>query len=274
MAITNRFTIRLTGDEADESLRLNDLITQLDAVKRALNELDKRVTGKSNTTLYYRVVGLSMRSPAEVVIEAVSKAKTKAGTPAKSKHGSVVVKRLQHDIEQVGRGKRPAHADIELLETYKDLSPRDTHVTRFEIETGRVKVEVPQSIAAKVDTILGPDQVEFGSLVGSLEVIDIHNKRNNFRIFPAVGRSSIKCHFPTALLPDALAGINHFVRISGELHFKSSEKFPHYMAVTKIELLPDRPADVSLKSIRGMAKNAFGSLSSTDYVNKVRDGDW
>jgi hypothetical protein len=270
MALTNRLKITLKGDEANDSLRLNDLIARLDSIKRVLNELDKRVSGQSTPTLYYRIVGLSMKSPAMIEIEAVSRART---SPAKSKHGSAVIKRLQHDIEQVKRGKRPANSDIELLESYKGLSPSSSHVTQFELQTGSHKTDVPASLEAKVDLILGPDQVEYGTLVGSLEVIDIHAQRNTFRIYPAVGRTSVKCHFPNSLLADALGGIGHFVRISGELHYKSAEKYPHFMSVRRIERLPARPADVSLTAIRGMAKGAFGNAGSTAFVDKLRDGD-
>lgn len=270
---TNKFKITLKGDEADESLRLSDLIAQLDSIKKVLNELDKRVSGKKATSLYYRVVGLSMNSPATIEIEAVSKI---AGPKAVRKsHGSAVINRLKRDIKQVNSGKRPLDADIELLETYKSLSqPQKSHVTQFLFESNSVAVDVPRSFEAKVEAILGPDQIERGSLVGSLEVIDIHNQRNMFRVFPTVGPSSIRCKFPAGLLSKAVGGVGHFVKIYGDLHFKSSEKFPHFMTVTKIENIPEKPAGVSLSALRGMAKGAFGKLSSTDYVDKLRNGDW
>ena len=273
--ITNRFKITLKGDEADESLRLSDLIAQLDSIKKVLNELDKRVSGKPAASLYYRVVGLSMNSPAMIEIEAVLKATKASATVVKSRHASVVINRLKRDIKDVNKGKRPPDADIELLETYKSLShPQKSHITQFRFESNSTAVDVPRSFEEKVDAILGLDHKERGSLVGSLEVIDIHNQRNIFRVFPTLGPSSIRCKFPAALLSKAVDGIGHFVRISGDLHFKSSEKFPHFMTVTKIEKLPEKPSDVSLSALRGMAKGAFGNLAAADYVDKLRNGDW
>lgn len=273
--ITNRFKITLKGDEADESLRLSDLIAQLDSVKKVLNELDKRVSGKRAATLYYRVVGLSMNSPAMIEIEAVAKTAKSAVKSVKSRHASAVINRLKRDIKEVNKGKRPPDSDIELLETYKSLShPQKSHVTQFLFESNATTVDVPKSFESKVEAILGPDQIERGSLIGSLEVIDIHNQRNIFRVFPTVGPSSIRCKFPAGLLSKAIDGIGHFVKISGDLHFKSSEKFPHFMTVTKIDKLPEKPADVSLSAIRGMAKGAFGKLAAADFVDKQRNGDW
>lgn len=273
--ITNRFKITMKGDEADESLRLSDLIAQLDALKKVLNELDKRVSGKRAVSLYYRVVGLSMNSPATIEVEAVSNSASAGARRAKDKHGAAVIKRLKSDIKQVNRGRRPTDSDVELLETYKSLSPpQNSHVTQFTFESAAEAIDVSRSFEAKVEKILGPDQIENGSLVGSLEVINIHNQQNTFRIFPAVGPSSVRCRFAPALLSQAVDGIGHFVRITGELRYKSSEKFPHYMLVNKIEKLPEKPVNVSLSALRGMAKGSFGKISSADYVNKVRNGDW
>lgn len=272
---TNRFKITMKGDEADDSLRLGDLIAQLESVKKVLNELDKRVSGKKVPTLYYRVVGLSMNSPATVEILAVSKPAPLIKQSDKSKHGATVIKRFKSDVQQVNEGKRPVDADIELLETYKSLSqPQNSHVTAFTFQSGSGAVSVQRSFESKVEAILGPDQIESGAIIGSLEVIDIHNGRNTFRVFPTVGPSSIRCKFPASLLGKAVDGIGHFVQISGDLHFKSSEKFPHFVTVTKIDKLPEKNADVKLSALRGMAKNAFGKLSSTEYVDKVRNGDW
>ena len=76
------------------------------------------------------------------------------------------------------------------------------------------------------------------------------------------------------MLPDAIAGIKHFVRISGLLHFKKAEKFPHLIKVASIEVLPERSDAPSLSSLRGIAAGAYGGLSSTEHVDKVRSGDW
>lgn len=126
----------------------------------------------------------------------------------------------------------------------------------------------------KVDDILGPDQIEQGSIIGSLDVIDVHNQRNLFKVYPVVGPRIIKCRFPQGMLTDALNAIQRFVKIHGELHYKKSEKFPHLVKVSKIEILPDRSDKSSLSSLRGIAAGALRGKSSTEYVDMVRNGDW
>jgi hypothetical protein len=41
-----------------------------------------------------------------------------------------------------------------------------------------------------------------------------------------------------------------------------------------IEVLPEESDLPKLSALRGMAKDAFEGLSSTDFVEKVRNGDW
>ena len=48
-----RFKLTLKGDEADDNLRLGDLMDQWDAVKQGLNQIDKRVARRKSPGLYY-----------------------------------------------------------------------------------------------------------------------------------------------------------------------------------------------------------------------------
>jgi len=267
---SNKFKITLTGDDAGESLRLSDLIDQLNAVKSALNQVDVALSGTRTPTLYYRVTNITMNSPATFELEAVSRAPR-----APRAHSRRVVSKFNRDLKTVIGGKRPKEADLELLESYGALvEPMRKHVAQVSLQFDDQSLELPRNLDMKVDEILGPDQVEQGSVIGSLDVIDVHNKRNLFKIYPVVGPSSIKCRFPQEMLPNAVAGIQHFVRIHGELHFKKSEKFPHLIKVAKIEVLPEKSDSAGLSKLRGMAAGALGGMSSTEYVELVRNGGW
>lgn len=267
---SNKFRITLKGDEADDSLRLSDLIDQLNAVKAVLNQVDTGITGHRGPSLYYRVTNITMNSPATFELEAVPTARSTRV------HSRRVVSKFSRDLKTVISGKRPKEADLELLESYGALvQPMQKHVAQVSLQfEDKQAVDLPRNLAMKVEEILGPDQVEIGSIVGSLDVIDVHNQRNLFKVYPVVGPSSIKCKFPQGMLAEAIAGIQHFVRIHGELHFKKSEKFPHLVKVTRIEQLSERTGKAPLSSLRGMAEGALGGKSSTEYVDKVRNGDW
>lgn len=267
---SSKFKITLKGDEADDSLRLGDLIDQLNAVKQTLTQVDQAVSG-GKPSLYYRVTKISMNSPATFEFEAVSKVKGNA------LHGRRVVAKLNRDLQRVIAGKKPRDAGLELMESYGALVQpmQRSHVVGIALKFDNDPViDLPRNLAMKVDDILGPDQIEQGSVIGSLDVIDVHNQRNVFKIYPVVGPTSIKCQFQGQQFNDALSGINKFVRVSGSLHFKKTEKFPHLIKVVSIDVLDEKSDRPTLTSLRGMATGAYGGLSSTDYVEKVRNGDW
>ena len=266
---SSRFKITMKGDEADDSLRLGDLVDQLNALKQTLNQIDLALTGQKAPSLYYRIVNITMNSPATFEVEAVSKTRGPS-------HGRSVVSRLDRDLRKVIVGKRPKDAGLDLMECYRSLAlPMRKHVAQVSLQFDEAEpVEIPRNLDMKVEDILGPDQVEEGSVVGSLDMIDVHGQRNFFRVYPIVGPPSIKCQFPNGMLPDAVAGIKHFVRISGKLHYKKMEKFPHLIKVSSIDVLPERSDAPTLSGLRGIAVGAYGGLSSSEYVDKVRNGDW
>lgn len=266
--MSNKFKMIVKGDEADESIRLADLVDQLNALKQALNQVDASLGGGKASDLYYRVTKITMNSPATFEVEAVSRS-------GKVAQGRKVVSKLSRDIQSVMSGKRPKNSDLDLMESYKALvRPMQRHVMEVSFQFDKQHVQLPRNLDIKVDDILGPDQVERGSMVGSLDVLDIHNRRNMFKVYPVVGPKSIKCRFNREMLPQAIAGINHFVQITGLLHFKKAEKFPHLIKVDSIEILPEKSDARPLASLRGIAPEAYGGLVSTEYVEKVRNGEW
>jgi hypothetical protein len=267
--MSNKFKMIVKGAEADESIRLADLADQLNALKQALNQVDVSLgDGKASADLYYRVTKITMNSPATFEIEAVSRS-------GNNSQGRKVVSKLNRDIESVIKGKRPKDSGLELMESLKALvRPMQKNVLEVALQFQKKHVQLPRNLDIKVDDILGPDQSERGSIVGSLDLLDIHNGKNLFRVYPVVGPKSIKCSFSRDLLPKAIEGINHFVSVSGLFHFKKAEKFPHLIKVDGIEILPERGDYKPLSSLRGMAPDAFGGLISTEYIEKVRNGEW
>lgn len=267
---SSKFKITITGADADNSIRLGDLVDQLNAVKASLNQVDIAVTGERTPSLFYRITSISMNSPAVFEFEAVPIA-----NKSKPIHGRRVVSKFTRDLKTLIAGKRPKEADLDLMESYGALvRPMHSHLSQIQLQYDNVDMDLPRNLDTRIDSILGPDQTELGSVVGHLDAIDIHNKRNFFKVYPVVGPSSIKCSFREGMLREAVDGINHFVRISGELHFKKTEKFPHLIKVSKIDVLPKRTDNAILSGLRGIATGALGSVSSHEYVERVRNGDW
>ena len=173
---SSKFKITLKGDEADDSIRLGDLIEQLNVVKQALNQVDIAISRQKTPSLYYRITNITMNSPATFEVEAVSRSKP-------SGHARQVVSKFGRDLKTVMAGKHPKEAGLDLLESYAALvNPMRKHIAQVSFQFEGEAMELPRNLAMKVDDILGPDQVEQGSIIGSLDVIDIHNQKNQFKV--------------------------------------------------------------------------------------------
>jgi hypothetical protein len=145
-------------------------------------------------------------------------------------------------------------------------APLKRNLATRSISTNNESVEVSQNIEQRVEEILGPDQVDIGSVRGSLDLIDLHNNKNLFKIYPIIGAKSIKCHFPDQLLQKAVSGLNHFIKVYGEIHTKGNEQFPYFIQVYDIEVLPKSSDIPLLSSLRGFAKGAYSGKSSFDHI--------
>lgn len=265
---SNKFAITLKGDEADEMLRLRDFVDQLGAFKKVLNQIELFLFPDKPQDLYFVISKLTMNSPITVEFEAVSKNKN-------INYGPKIVEKLGNDLDHIVNGKRPPQSNLELLETYKILGePSKRHIAGLTLNFNDKKIEITSAFETIIDNLVGPDHIEIGSMLGDLEYINLHHKTNQFKIYPVVGPVSVKCHFKPSLLNDVLAAINRYVSVSGALHYKKGEKFPHFIEVESIENMPDQESLPSFSSLRGMAKGEYGGLSSEKYIERVRNEEW
>lgn len=61
-----RITITIKGSETDSGdVRLSEFLEQLDAIKEALRQTERVVSGNQEQRIYYRIVGLSHSSPSQ-----------------------------------------------------------------------------------------------------------------------------------------------------------------------------------------------------------------
>ena len=263
-----RITIQLKGDPSDdEHLRLSDFIAQLDAIRGALSRLEEQLASGERAT-YYRVVDLRHSSPATVVLEAVPFSMARDITP-------LVIGRFVDGLRRIRGGEIPSDFSYDVLESFKKLAaPLQKRVTQVSIASDGESVEITKSIEADIDRLVGPDEIQRGSISGTLELINIHASANHFRIYPVVGPKKLDCHFPSAMLQLAIQGINKYVRVDGELRYKRREKFPYKADVHSIEIFPDDEALPNIFDIRGIAPNATGEVSSEEFVSGLRRADW
>ncbi len=267
-----RITVQIKGDPSDnESLRLNDFLSQLDAIRSTLSHLEREIAEPDSSPIKYRIVGLSLHSPVTIAFEVVP------GTKGKDV-SALIADRFVDGIKNIKRGIIPEDYDSDLLESFKKIGPRiqknqRKFFSQVSIATDSDKVEVEQSLESEIDTIVGPDEIVQGSVSGTLELINIH-AQNTFRIYPIIGPPKVDCHFKSDQLYNAIAGINHYVNVTGALRYKRRDKFPYAINDAEVEVYPDEQELPSIFDLKGIAPDATGSLKSEDFVRKLRDESW
>jgi hypothetical protein len=268
----NRLIITIEGSSVDDGhVRLGDFLDELEAVKEALRQTERSMYNNRRPEVYYRIIDTSHSSPLRMVLEGVP---SEPAPQAKSR-AKAVVKTFTGSVGQLHRNRRPANLDVHALQAYKDLGVTlGRHVQRISIadERGTV-IPIDRAFQEKVAEVIGPDQTSMGSVSGKLEKLNVHNT-SRFEIFPTVGPRRVVCNFDPSDLQNVLRAVTRYVTVTGVVRYKQWSPFPHAVDMNQLdthELAEDLP---SLESIRGLAPDATGDLSSEDFVRRMRDEEW
>lgn len=251
MSRRRQISVTIEGSAEGGAPTLAEFLRQLEAVKVALKHTERVVTGSDEPDVYFKIVGLSMASPATVVLEETAiDIDGKRGRLPKVPISSRFVSTI-HQINQRGTVP-PLVKDLSALEAFKSVgaASRSGAVT---FASAARKVEIEPEFEVKLDKIIGPDQVIEGSVTGMLEAINLHNT-TSFAIYPAVGPTKVACTFPSALKPRVIAGIDHNVRVVGKLRYKHWAPFPHAITADEIEVFPAPDKLPTLQSLYGLTR--------------------
>jgi len=273
--MARRITIKIKGATSEnESLRIFDFISQLDAIRNALCRIEDEVLEPGTPHMQYKLVDLSHQSPATVVIEV-------APSPRGQDLSGVIADRFMERIKFIQTGKVPEEYDSIRLEAFRNIGPRQTKGSKnnlpkkwfseISISSDSYYVDIGNSLEEEIDKIVGPDETVQGSISGTLELINIHAHANTFRIYPIIGPKKVDCSFKDDQLSNAIAGINRYVNVAGAMRYKRRDKFPYAITNAAIEIYADENELPSIFDLRGMAPNATGNLSSEEFIGKIRD---
>lgn len=262
------------SSEDGGNVRLSEFLDQLEAIRAALRSLRPPTPGVRR---FYRIVGLSQSSPAQVVLEEVEEQVTdrkvtmtllglKTGAPA------ALVDRL-NDLQSAKLAPPDYIRSVSDLDPYVDIGePLRKHMKAVVLEFDRKRVELTKTYPGQVKEILGPDTRELGNVSGRLERVSVRG-RNKFDIYPAVGPKKVTCIFPERLLEKVASGLGKYVTVEGMLHFKRWDRLPYKVVVRDLPIVHEKRGAVSLLDIRGLQPGISGDLSSEDFIEKQRDED-
>ncbi len=259
-----QITIQLQGSARDNGdVRFGDFIKQLSAVKKALGETDRVLSQRE--TVYYRVVDLRHNSPAQIVLEAVKRNDVAMDNAAQ------VVEAFVSGLSQIAAGTAPVGFDYYALQSYKEMTDLiGNGLTDFTVRQNGTAVSVSSAFGKNIDIILGPDRYEMGSVTGLLQQINLHSRRNAFIIYPTIGQSRLRCIFPQSLRTQAVGAVDRYIKVFGQVKYKTHDKYPYEMLVRSIELYPPPEELPKLSDLWGIAPDALEGQSIEDFIRDVR----
>lgn len=274
--MSGRITIKIAGDRADKDRpRLQDLIEQLEALRKTLAFAERSVAADQRGPIYYRVVALSQKSPATLSVEPVALNVERDPT-------NIIIHRFSKRLSQIKTGRVPSDVSVEELEAYQELAPNpERHVREVKITVKAPAIlkdvasyTMTEDYNQRIANIIGPDEITWGTVTGRLEIVNLH-KANHFFLYPEIGPERVTCEFDRTIREDVRQALDHYVHVYGKLHYKRRAQFTHRMTgVYNIEILDsDDEALPKLSALRGIAPDATDGIDTRDFVDSL-DEEW
>ena len=166
----------------------------------------------------------------------------------------------------------PDFYDTQMLEIIKKIgNKRNKYFSDITIVNYDYSAVVSPALEKYTDKLIGEDRKMYGSIVGMLEQMNIHNNINKFFIYPSVGANRIECNFPMNLKIKAISAMARFVKVKGKLKYRSRDSFPYQIYVDEIEIYPHEEDLPTLKDLRGTAPDMTGDKSTLDFIRSIRE---
>ena len=245
----------------DGKLSFDDLLRSVEGVRKLIRDVDHVVT-RRNTRRQWHVTGFHSSSP------------TISITPVPDQTGSgrrsveALVTGIQW-INEPGQETPPEFFSERELEDIRALRQRRLlSVSRIEFSSnGTAANIVPSRVSEQVDRILGAGHVEYGSLEGTLEAINVHNTRT-VTIWESLSRLAVRCWFPEEYEEAVSRLLRRRVRISGLVRYFADGR---PQKITEIGSIEDLSPDPSLvRATFGSIPDLTGGLGSERYLRVMR----
>jgi hypothetical protein len=263
-----KLTLVIESADDSEHVSLDDFVAQLDALRTALERTDASLNG-GQQTIEWEVVGLSHSSPATIELRARPTRRPRITKVPPSD----VIRAFNSNVELLnGRLPPAANLDYSAVNSYRALGASvGAGRIRATVTTPFGMLHLKPEIETTAAMVLEEDVVTQSSYKGVLEFINIHGRKNEFRIYPSAGPSFVACAFDVSKLEEAKGAVGNNIRVYGKLIYKARSPFPYRIEVERIQVLQADSDLPGLLSLRGIAPLATGDVSSEEFVRRLRD---
>lgn len=257
-----QLTIDLVGYDSEDSVMLKDFLKQLDAIRDSLRRLEELLTDEPASRIAYKIVGLKMNSPAQIILQA----------EANNDLAVFVIDKFTETLNDVLRGES-SDIPFQILDSIKKISPRSSSIAEVKISTeDGGSVELDKNLYMQVNKLTGKKISSFGSVRGKLDLVSVRRNKE-FRIYPEIGPKWVTCLFEDRLFERVKTGIGKFVEVYGEITYIGQENLqPYTVDVENFEVLEFDVHAPSWLNIHGL-ENLLGDLTSEQLVSRGRN-EW
>lgn len=133
---------------------------------------------------------------------------------------------------------------------------------------GQPPARVTPQLAANARDALKIATEAKGSVIGMLEVINVHGGRV-FSVYDIVRRRPVRCHFPDEMMAEVKDALTRRVLVEGVLRRNRLGDLVRVL-VERLEVLPELIEAPSVDELLGSDPGFTGGLSSEDYVRGLR----
>lgn len=256
-------------DSFNGDVSLGTFIEKLNALKDALTEADKLVSGGEQKKKEFLVAELRHSSPAMVGLSEFE--------IDNSNSDNSVQKFFVDFLQRVyKREKIAAEKYAKLIGKLKSLANgADSKYQALWIDgVGFPTVVFDKEMREALDLALPCIKKSVGIIRGTVRKYSSINKNQKYLrlVLPANGRE-VKCIFKEELLSQAAAAVEKNVTIEGNLSYYGDTFWPFEVKVKSIIVHEDDSELPKLSDLYGAAPDATGDLSADDYIRKIRD-EW
>jgi hypothetical protein len=254
----------LTGD-----VRLGAFIEKLVALRGALIESDRILSGRDDQSLDYIVTDLSHSSPAAIEVEPYPIKEDATNPDAQIEFFLRTVSEVRH------AASIPKRVTIALLDHIKKLSDgvgnSFERVWLTDSEGGQASLDA--EVHEAIRKLLPRTRRAYGSVRGIVKKYSGVGERRYFKIYLPVGDWHVKCHFPDELLEQAREAVERTATIEGYLAYHEGDKWPFEVRVKSLRVHKQDSELPTLSSLIGVAPEATGSMTTGEFLRSLRN-DW
>ncbi|MBN1763959.1 MAG: hypothetical protein JW860_01775 [Sedimentisphaerales bacterium] len=143
----------------------------------------------------------------------------------------------------------PEHFNIDSLKIISDLCS----IGDSNIGINRKKFELNYKLIDNINNIMGTNYIDYGSIEGKLDAINIHTKPK-ISVYDALTGKAIRCYFDESMLDYIISAMGKRVSIYGQIRYKKNGS-PISVDIEEIDIFPPQNELPKFKDIIGLYKN-------------------